>query len=540
MNALNLAPVLVEARKHALLGRLVAIGGCLAALAFSTYWSILSNTFLAEDFWQSKILSMPGGWGRIAFFPGGGGYRPVMFIWWAIGDFLWGDKPFPYRICVILLHLLNACLVFSIARRITRSSSLGLLSGSLFVVFSTSAEAVNWLSAASNQLTCAFGYLMALRAFISLSSATSIAAHRKYLALCLLGVLIALGSNEMGLTWPMAALVLSAAVSRPALKYWPINDFLSLKRIGREWLKWSGRLLHFMRAPLLIWALFLVWRTIAVNGIGGYGAEIHLRAGWFLLDDLGVYALYYVQPVIDAINGLGANVALDVGVASIALAILLSIGLLVVLWPARIALVFSLVLLLPAWNIPALHRGYLVGAGVALVVAMAMQGLGGAGASLRIQWLRRGAMVGLALGMMIAQAQTVSARNLQWVAAGQWSRRILTETSALVPAPANGTQFYYYGLPGIYNGIYVFTWGLPQAIESHYNNPTLYAYQVKAIPIPSRVQSGLETTLSDIARKVDRPQVFLVYQVTQPGDDLVTLRQVSYPEFVRLVGVPQP
>ncbi|MEO7705344.1 MAG: hypothetical protein ABIV92_11970, partial [Thermoflexales bacterium] len=466
---LNRASSSPKINKLTPLRRLVLIGGGLSTLALVAYSSILNNTFLAEDFWQSRILSMSG-WTQMAFFPRNGGYRPVMIVSWAIGNFVWGDQPFPYRIAVILLHLLNACLVFSIARRVTRSSSLGLLSGSLFLVFSPSAEAVNWLSAASNQVTCAFGYLIGLRAFISLSSAKSTASTRKYLGLCLFGLLIALGSNEMGLTWPMAALVLSAAVGGPASRILPIKGFLYLKRFSSEWLKWTKRQLRLMRGILVIWALFIIWRTIAVNGIGGYGADVHLRVGWFLLDGLRIYAGYFFQPAIDAITGLGGGAVLDFLGRNTIPALFLALAMLVVLWPARLVILFSLILLLPAWNIPSLHRGYMVGIGVALMVSAAIRGLLGNEESHRTRWLSRALLGGIAVAMVLAQIQGSAARNTLWVAAGQWSRRILSETSVLAPAPADGTQFYYFNLPMTRNGIYVFTWGLPEAIEAQYNN----------------------------------------------------------------------
>lgn len=536
---LNRASSSPEMSKLTPLCRLVLIGGGLSTLALVAYASILNNTFLAEDFWQSRILSISG-WTQMAFFPLNGGYRPVMIVWWAIGNFIWGDQPLPYRIAVILLHLLNACLVFSIARRVTRSSSLGLLSGSLFLVFSPSAEAVNWLSAASNQVTCAFGYLIGLRAFISLSSAKSTASSRKYFGLCLFGLLIALGSNEMGLTWPMAALVLSAAVGGPSSRIFPIKGFLQLKRFGSEWLTWTKRQLHLMRGILVTWALFIIWRTIAVNGVGGYGADVHLRAGWFLLDYLRIYAGYFFQPTIDAINGLGGGALLDYLGRNTIPALFLALALLLVLWPARLVLLFSLILLLPAWNIPALHRGYMVGIGVALVMSMAIRGLQWTGDSSRTRWLNRVVLAGIAVAMLVSQIQGTTARNTLWLAAGNWSRRILSETRMLAPDPANGTQFYYVGLPTAHNGINVFNWGLPEAIESYYSDGTLHAYQVRSTPLPNRVRNGLEATLIDIARDVDKPQLFFVYQLDQAGVDAAAIKQVTREEFVRLVESDRP
>ena len=103
---LNRASSSPETSERILLRRLVLIGGGLSTLAILAYSSILNNTFLAEDFWQSRILSISG-WTQMAFFPRNGGYRPVMIVWWAVGNFVWGDQPFPYRIRIGVQSILE-------------------------------------------------------------------------------------------------------------------------------------------------------------------------------------------------------------------------------------------------------------------------------------------------------------------------------------------------------------------------------------------------------------------------------------------------
>src|SRR5687768_18581036 len=92
------------------------VSASLATLAWLCFAPILHNSFLAEDFIQSQITTNPH-WAIRAFAPGGGGYRPLMFVFWAATSLTWGNHSFPYRVVVVGLHLLNAALVYSLARQ---------------------------------------------------------------------------------------------------------------------------------------------------------------------------------------------------------------------------------------------------------------------------------------------------------------------------------------------------------------------------------------------------------------------------------------
>jgi hypothetical protein len=146
---------------------------------------------------------------------------------------------------------------------------------------------------------------------------------------------------------------------------------------------------------------------------------------------------------------------------------------------------------------------------------------------------KRVGQAGLALlagFLLAAQLRGAGTRNELWVNAGNWSEKVLSATSAIVPKPADRTTFYYLDLPQTHDGIYVFTWGLREAVQKHYRNLTLDAYQVYPTADPLRVSRQLEAPLDDLGSLDGSPHVFLVYRLDRDG--LPLLEQVSLEEFV--------
>jgi hypothetical protein len=121
---------------------------------------------MAEDFIQAWDAAA---WMQLAIFPNvSAGYRPLMFAFWYVGSLLWGYQPAAYRLVVIALHALNACLVAAITLRLARRRDVSLLAGLLFSGLAPSVATVNWLSAASNLVLCGLGYLAALWLYLGL------------------------------------------------------------------------------------------------------------------------------------------------------------------------------------------------------------------------------------------------------------------------------------------------------------------------------------------------------------------------------------
>ncbi len=510
------------------------------------YGNIFHNLFVAEDFniaWDIDLT-------RVArsFFPGSGGYRPLMFVFWFVGDLLWGYHPFAYRFVIILLHMLNGCLVFAITRPLLRRMSVSIYAGLAFIALPTSAEAVNWLTAASNEVLCGFGYLFALFSYTMLGRNAQPSDHKRHgpYALMIIGLLIALLSNEIALTLPFAAFALGYCLRRRKektknsvanLERRPAHRFEGVKNaVITRWMiakaEWD-----LIRPIFAILLLFLVWRTIAVQGVGGYGAEVHLRAGLFLIGDGWDYIRFFTFPLSERQVGTWffQTVQSNDWIGLIAFSVFV-LAVPPIRWPAFM----TLILLAPALNIPAPYRAYVAGTGFALMIGFILNDLADRLQTERLKAFRvapGAALITLALFSLTWMLAGTSARNAAWRTGGEWGKQVLRSTSALVTSPPNGTRFYFARLPSIVGGVFVFTWGLRDGIQAEYNNRTLDAYQVPLNPDPRRVIRRLEVSIDTIDENASN-QVFLVYQAKSALDG--ELKRVTYAEFVRSLSDTNP
>ncbi len=141
----------------------------------------------------------------------------------------------------------------------------------------------------------------------------------------------------------------------------------------------------------------------------------------------------------------------------------------------------------------------------------------------------------IALVLQVNAARVLTAR---YVAASRWSQQVVTTTHALVPVPADGTTFYFIDLPVTSAGVYVYTWGLPEALQKTYRNLTLDAYVVYARPELRRVADGTQLALADAAQPAPFEQVYLLYSTSGAGGP--TLTQLSPAELAALVAAGHP
>jgi hypothetical protein len=493
----------------------VAVPQIFLASLIVLYSSNLYNFFVAEDLDQAWTTT-PAVVAHM-FFPGVGGYRPLMFVFWWLGDLLWGYQPVGYRLASLGLHLVNACLVYSLARYLSKRTSIGLLAGLLFMSLAPSADAVNWLSAASNLLPGVLGYLLALRAYLALRSCKpSESGHRLWLyGLCIGSLLLALGSQELALTWPFVALLVGWYVQCP--------DLASLDRSRRLQTCFEAlrRELKMLSPMIGVWAVFIIWRTIAVKGIGGYGVSVHLRAGWFLIDDVWAYIQFLTSPLAD--TGLGRAFFTIVTTTPMAGLVTLLV-LIALLWPVRWTLLLTVIMLLPALNIPKAHRAYFAGVGYALVWAFVALKL------ISSDRLRTGVLIVAVSGLLFFHAIGGVERSAAWTASSRLVTYILSEVRRLEPLPPNGTRFYFADLPKKQQDAYAFTWGLREGIQASYHNRTLDAYRVTVQPDPDLVNYRLEIALDQLPpNSPETSAVYLVY-----ADDI--LQRVTRTEFTRRVA----
>ena len=181
----------------------VASAAALALLALAILLAYLPAVaagfgFVSDDFMiLQRLRDADGLRGAAAFFGQSyyDYYRPLGFVSFAADWTIWGDWPAGYHATSILLHVINTCLVFLLARRLLRIEASA-IAAALFGLHIVNQEAVFWASARFDLLATA-GALAALLLLVSRMPWRHPAAALLYLA--------ALLSKESVAALPVAA-----------------------------------------------------------------------------------------------------------------------------------------------------------------------------------------------------------------------------------------------------------------------------------------------------------------------------------------------
>jgi hypothetical protein len=89
-------------------------------------------------------------------------YAPLHIMSYSIDHALWGLRPAGYHFVNILLHGVNACLLYTLIRRLTASDGAALLTGVLFVAHPVNVENVAWVAERKTLLATFFMFLSLL------------------------------------------------------------------------------------------------------------------------------------------------------------------------------------------------------------------------------------------------------------------------------------------------------------------------------------------------------------------------------------------
>jgi Flp pilus assembly protein TadD len=187
-------------------------------------------------------------------------YRPLRATLFAVEYQLWGFHPAGFHAVNILFHLLNTILVFLFLRWLLQAQAPAFGAAMLFAVHPALTENVCWVCSSSD-LLCMFFFLSGLLAFYRYREESG-GKRTGFYALALAGLLLALLSKEMGVTF--AAAVLAIDIWRDGLR----------KQTPRRWLEY---------APL--WAVtlgYLAFRTTVMSQFaqrGAWGATPLATAG---------------------------------------------------------------------------------------------------------------------------------------------------------------------------------------------------------------------------------------------------------------------
>lgn len=194
----------IQEKNILVLPLMILIGGAI-------YLNSLSNGFHYDDGHHitgnphiQSILNIPYFFVDPALFSGfkssgGGLYRPLILVSYAVNYTLGGFNPIGYHLVNLMFHIGSAFMIFLIVREMLHPFPSGFFSslaaGLIFLVHPFNSEVVNYITARSSVM-CSFFYLLSLWFWIS---------YRKrgnYYILSILSFILAILTKEIAITLP--------------------------------------------------------------------------------------------------------------------------------------------------------------------------------------------------------------------------------------------------------------------------------------------------------------------------------------------------
>jgi hypothetical protein len=433
-------------------------------------------------------------------------YRPLVKVYYWLGQSLFGLNPEPFHIFSILLHGANAYLVYYLASDVVkgqgsrvrgqepdlslaspirnpqsaiRNRNRGLLAALIFLFIPYHAETVSWI-AATGDLLAALGILSCLL----LMRQYWRSGRAIYLLVSLLIFTFALFARE------------TAVLLLPLL----ILDLLTVTMDGRRWTvddgsTGTGSASTVHRLPSTVYrpsstvalALYLLPFLLYIALQSGGGQVLTGRGGLSFhslnVESVLLGVMQYVHGLIPG-GSLLAQLPLDTQRVLVWVEIAVVLLLAFLLWRVRLRVaLFGLawMLLTPLvfvfFSPPTDRYFYLPSIGYAMFIASILVDL----PRLLSKWApslyRPARLVAalLALTLLLAEVVPLLNKEAAWRLAGEESRAVFRDTQQIAPDPRDYTAFFYIDLPPTINGVPTFGNGLQEAVQLLYDNPTLVA-----------------------------------------------------------------
>ncbi|HEX9987599.1 MAG TPA: glycosyltransferase family 39 protein [Chloroflexia bacterium] len=442
----------------------------LLACALTLFLPSLGGYFLSDDFvlltW-TRVASV----GEVAGFFDPGTfwfYRPMVKVVYWLGQSIFGLRAAPFHLFSLVLHWLNAYLVYRlIARQKDTRWVAGLAAALLFLLNAHHAETISWIAAIGDLIAacCTLSALILFQRYLEGHSALSLVAS---VALFALGLL----SRETAMMLP-ALLLLSLLVlpgegseSRAAVP---------LSRLATAFAAYAAVLLGYLAVQLLGRT-----STQAVLGRGG----LQFRA--LNLDSILLAIMDYAHGLVPG-GSLLAQLPLDALRVVVWFEWLAVLVLAVALWRVgyRLALFGLLWLLLTPllfifFSGPSDRYFYLPSIGYAIFVAALLIAL--------LAWVRKRLPqlhipARVTAGILIAalllfQAVDLLARENNWRIAGQATGGVFNDIRQAIPAPRDYSAFYFVDLPMFLNGVPTFQNAVQEGVQLIFDNDTIAASAV--------------------------------------------------------------
>ncbi len=249
-----------------------AVGALIGVLVLSVYRQAVLSHFFNDDFhWLADarrftwidLLRLE----RYDHF-----YRPVVLVYFHLGQRLVGCTPWPFHAASIGLHLVNTSLLLLFARTVTGSAVLAAVAALLFCVQPGYVEAVVWVGAITDLLPATW-FLLALWLHLVFLRRGS---RWAYLG-ALTAFVVCLGTHETAVTILPMLIALDALVAGPAR---PADMAPWLRARVPRYLPYAVPLLGF-----LVIAYVVNSRSYLVR-------ESHYAFGWHAVENLFDYVAW--------------------------------------------------------------------------------------------------------------------------------------------------------------------------------------------------------------------------------------------------------
>ena len=173
--------------------------------------SIVENTSVRSLANVGRFFVDPG---TFSAMPTARMYRPLLLVTYAINHALGGDDPFGYHLFNVLLHAINACLVWFLARRVLVRHATALATALVFATHPVVSEPVNYISSRSSLLAALFvlaGMLVLIDGAVKTAARSTGRSPgrffwRHHLALTVVGIAALMGKSVGIVLLPAAAL----------------------------------------------------------------------------------------------------------------------------------------------------------------------------------------------------------------------------------------------------------------------------------------------------------------------------------------------
>lgn len=206
-------------------------------------------------------------------------WHPLTWLSHMLDCQLWGVQPGPHHWHNVVLHALNAVLLFGWLRQATGATGRSWVVAALFAWHPLHVESVAWISERKDVLSAFWG-LATLWCYTCYQQAPPDAAGkrpRKFYGLALVGLALGLMSKPMLVTWPFVLLLLD---------FWP----------GQRWGREPLRRLVLEKLPFLALSVISCVITFAVQSAAGATHTLHaISADYRLGNAVQSYALYFWQ-----------------------------------------------------------------------------------------------------------------------------------------------------------------------------------------------------------------------------------------------------